>query len=357
MRSLSRLFNASLSTHSGGPASGSVYVPTFMHHDGADPSAVSAYADYYHTICRRGAYSRNEPVGAVYYDYKYLTETDIARDEYYDFLNRNGGKYAMGATLAKPGAAQPKGDVLQCAVHFSSRHGHPGDDKIDIFRRLVPHIMRAAQISQSFSQHQTAVNDALSALYQSRDAILGLDDALNVVLTSEAAERILSAGDGLTVRGGRLSLASPTVEKEVYAAMAALISQEGRLAMETPSAFAVERPTGARPLVLFLTPISPPVEAAETSVAGRLKLLVTIRDLAFEPSVSKRALKRVFSLTNAECELSLALARGERLNDYCDRMDLSIETARWHLNNVFSKTGTNRQTELALLVRNLASAV
>lgn len=357
MRSLSRLFNASLSTQSGGPATRSAYVPTFMHHDGADPSAVSAYAEYYHSICKRGAYSRNEPVGAVYYDYKYLTENDIARDEYYDFLNRNGGKYAMGATLAKPGATQPKGDVLQCAVHFSSRHGHPGDDKIDIFRRLVPHIMRAVQINQSISRHQIAVGDALAALYQSRNAILGLDENLNVVLVSETAERILTTGDGLTVRGGRLSLVSTTVEKELYAAMATMVSTERDLYKDVPSAFAVQRLSGERPLVLFLAPIAPPAEAADVGITGRLKLLVTIRDLAFEPSVSKLSLTRVFGLTNAECELSLALARGEKLSDYCDRLDLSIETARWHLNNVFSKTGTNRQTELALLVRNLASSI
>ncbi len=48
-------------------------------------------------------------------------------------------------------------------------------------------------------------------------------------MASEKAEHALSRGDGIFIRNARISLASASIEKEFYAAMAGLVSSDKRL--------------------------------------------------------------------------------------------------------------------------------
>lgn len=124
--SISDLFGATAATYTGSLNNAPEFKPTFVFTDSPNEEAATAYKDYYFRICERGRLSRREPVGTVYYDHKYVSGTQIAKSEYYEFMARHDGKYAMGSTLGKPGvmAGNLQG-IQQCAVHFSDRHGHP----------------------------------------------------------------------------------------------------------------------------------------------------------------------------------------------------------------------------------------
>ncbi len=348
--SLSRLFNASLSTYSGGPVGGATFRPTFMHHDGVDHAAVDAYAAYYHSICRRGIYSQNESVGEVYYDYKYFTESQIARDEYYDFVTRNGGKYAMGATLARPRAATGPSGLQQCAIHFSKQHGHPEKEAVTLFQKIVPHMIRANQIQQTLTQNNVAASGAFSALDRSASAIIGVDEHLKTCFVNQAAERVLANADGISILRRRITLAAPQMQRRLDGALSAMAAEDAFLGGPLQTTFAVERPSGAQPFVLFLSPVTLSRTAAFADHSRAPRILVTISDLSSQLSVSKQVLAEVFGLTDAEAELSLALANGQTLNGYCAAQAISVETGRWHLNNVFSKTGANRQSALIRMI-------
>jgi DNA-binding CsgD family transcriptional regulator len=52
------------------------------------------------------------------------------------------------------------------------------------------------------------------------------------------------------------------------------------------------------------------------------------------------------SLTPAETRLAIALFKGQSVEAYAKEAAISINTARWHVKQIYAKTGVNRQAEL-----------
>ena len=71
-----------------------------------------------------------------------------------------------------------------------------------------------------------------------------------------------------------------------------------------------------------------------------------------EDSDAERAqgLRELYGLTQAEARIAARLARGQRLSEIAGELEISINTVRGHLKQVFAKTGTHRQAELVRLV-------
>jgi DNA-binding CsgD family transcriptional regulator len=51
-------------------------------------------------------------------------------------------------------------------------------------------------------------------------------------------------------------------------------------------------------------------------------------------------------LTPAENQLAIALFKGQSVEAYAKQAGISINTARWHVKQIYAKTGVKRQTEL-----------
>jgi DNA-binding CsgD family transcriptional regulator len=61
-------------------------------------------------------------------------------------------------------------------------------------------------------------------------------------------------------------------------------------------------------------------------------------------------LRSHFDLTPSEARLTLRLLAGDKLQSAAVKLDISYETARGHLKNIFNKTGARRQAELVVLI-------
>jgi pimeloyl-ACP methyl ester carboxylesterase/DNA-binding CsgD family transcriptional regulator len=66
------------------------------------------------------------------------------------------------------------------------------------------------------------------------------------------------------------------------------------------------------------------------------------------------AVQASFGLTAAELEVTMKLASGLTLKEAAEDLDISINTARNHLQSVFDKSGINRQSDLVLVVTQLS---
>jgi DNA-binding CsgD family transcriptional regulator len=61
------------------------------------------------------------------------------------------------------------------------------------------------------------------------------------------------------------------------------------------------------------------------------------------------------SLTPAETRLAIALFKGQSVEAYAKEAGIGISTARWHVKQIYAKTGVKRQTELIhMLLKNTA---
>src|SRR5262249_9262704 len=65
---------------------------------------------------------------------------------------------------------------------------------------------------------------------------------------------------------------------------------------------------------------------------------------------SVELLRDRFDLTRSEARLTLRLVAGDKLQSAAVNLDISYETARGHLKNIFNKTGARRQAELVIRI-------
>lgn len=82
-------------------------------------------------------------------------------------------------------------------------------------------------------------------------------------------------------------------------------------------------------------------------------VLVTVSSTDVLQQVPIPAVMTLFGLTESEARLASAMAQGVAVEDFASQRGITLGTARWHVKQILSKTGTNRQSEL---VRKLLSS-
>jgi DNA-binding CsgD family transcriptional regulator len=69
-----------------------------------------------------------------------------------------------------------------------------------------------------------------------------------------------------------------------------------------------------------------------------------------KPPMDTATLGQLFGLTPMEAQVACLLAEGLRRSQIADRLAISGTTVAFHLRNIFSKTGVQRQAELVALI-------
>ncbi|WP_209601486.1 helix-turn-helix transcriptional regulator [Sinorhizobium kostiense] len=78
-----------------------------------------------------------------------------------------------------------------------------------------------------------------------------------------------------------------------------------------------------------------------------------IEDIGREQRQNQEQLRQLFGLTATEAIIATMISQGVTLQRIAQDRAISYETARTHLRNIFSKTNTRRQAELAALLTRL----
>lgn len=164
-------------------------------------------------------------------------------------------------------------------------------------------------------------------------------DRAGLVLQANAAARALCTSEtGLTI-GKRLFCAA---DAQLRAAIEHCLRGDIR-GVEPVS---VPREDGQRDLILLVGPLS-----GET--AEQAAVLVLIVDPAQRNVPDCDLLARAFRLTPTEARIASLLAQGQRPDEIARGLGVSGTTVTFHLKNLFSKTETNRQSDLIALILSL----
>jgi DNA-binding CsgD family transcriptional regulator/PAS domain-containing protein len=308
--------------------------------DNFDDKAISDYEAYYHQKDLVAIRMAQSATGRA------MLSTDVVRES--EFLDSE-----IFVDFARPmrlGFYWAVGGVIEVERHVKGAVGihRPRDTRAfeaeDKHRlaMLLPHLSRAMLLQrrlQGLTHDKQIVLDALEKLSV---GMIAVDAQGAVLFANPTAERLLRAGLGLTCRHGYLGATDPTKEVELRR----LIQQAGLASLGRPSEaggmLALPRPKG-RPLSLLVCPLPPHALTLGASVPAALLIF---GDPDASPSTSTQALIELYGLTPAEARLMAALVDGERLDDYADRQQISINTARTQLKQIFAKTGRGRQTDL-----------
>jgi DNA-binding CsgD family transcriptional regulator len=224
-----------------------------------------------------------------------------------------------------------------------------GQREHDILKRVLPHLERAMQIGlrMGLLESRQAASDEL--LDRLPFGVMLLDATGVICKMNAAAQAIVAANDGLSVRQRRLHAAFCTEDVTLRHIIASALSLSDETPAKPFATLAVSRPSIAQPLLLLAMP-APASELMGTMAPGGV--IVFVSDPTRQMTPSQTALMELFGMTPTEAKLASLLAGGEKLEDAARRMAITAGTARVHVKNIFRKANVGRQGDLIRLILN-----
>jgi DNA-binding CsgD family transcriptional regulator len=178
-------------------------------------------------------------------------------------------------------------------------------------------------------------------------AVIILDTSGQVLSMSPRAEQLVKAGDGLKLERRKLSANSLETTARLDCSIASAV-KSGVLG-GTGGGVRLERTSGRSDWLALVSPCPRHLEHLPTRTPAAI-----LRLLEGDPKASlSPAHAELFDLSPREGEVAEALLAGHSLESLCALLEISRNTAKVHLQSIFRKTGTNRQSELVHLLSNV----
>jgi DNA-binding CsgD family transcriptional regulator len=217
-----------------------------------------------------------------------------------------------------------------------------------LLRDLMPHLQRALQIHRRVNGLDLMTQALASALDRLTTGAMIVRQDMTLVLANRAAERILSARDGLASTPRGIAAASPGDHRRLVTLVIAAAQTSAGRGISSGGAMPVMRPSGRRAFHVLVTPLRVGVAAVRgdhlRAVAG---LFVGDPDAAPEPGGPH--MSQLYGLTPTEAAIAASIANGQSLREVAQARGITVQTARWHLKQVLSKTDTHSQAALVRL--------
>ena len=221
-----------------------------------------------------------------------------------------------------------------------------GDAEVRLLTLLSPHVCRALAISDALNL-KTVRSEALEATLNALAAGVYLCDRdCRIVYMNRAAEHQAKASHALRIENNRLAPIDRVARRNMSTAIAEATAEEA----ETPSSgFTLALPAGENTgLVATILPLD---RGERRGLCGPFAATAAIfvQDPIVVPPVPGEAFAKLYHLTGGELRVLLAMAPGLGVKEAAEVLGISETTAKTHLQHIYAKTGTAKQTELMRL--------
>ena len=209
-----------------------------------------------------------------------------------------------------------------------------------------------------------AISDALNLKTVKSEALEATLDALasgvyltdregRIVYMNRAAECQVKTGNALRIVNNRLS----PVDRVAYAALAKAIAEATIDAADTPSGSTIALPgDDTMGLVATILPLNRG-ERRNLCESFAATAAVFVQDPIVVPPLPGEAFAKLYGLTGSELRVLLAMSPGLSVKEAAEMLGIGETTAKTHLQHIFAKTGTSKQTELMHLFMSSAPPV
>jgi DNA-binding CsgD family transcriptional regulator len=251
-----------------------------------------------------------------------------------------------------------RGEDFACGLGgFRERSAPPfGDEEFRFVERLMPHLQQALRIHLRMARLENDRRTSWELVDSLALGVILVSTGGRIVEVNAAAERILRANDGLAKdRDGFLRAARPEVTRRLRGLIASAAATGAGSGEDAGGALALPRPSALRPLQVLVAPVGR--DSASRWSAARPAAVVFVSDPEREPELPESRVERLLGLTRTEARVAIALARGATSNEIAERIGVRANTVRWHLKQIYAKTGARRQAELVRLVLALPAVV
>lgn len=237
------------------------------------------------------------------------------------------------------------GDSLWClSLQRSPTQGHFSVEEKQQLAALSNSMSSAAAVSSALGF--ATAKAALDAFELSGSAALIVDKQGEVIRVNPRAERLLHGDVRIVAR--RLAAMDTNATAMLDSGLSRLVRNPDSPALLPPIALPRE---GQLPLMAY--PLRLSDLNANPFATGRAFIVLVDPEERRRPP--EAVLRDVFGLTAAEAKTAARLASGDALETIADDLNVTKETARFHLKRIFAKTGVRRQAELVALFARLLS--
>lgn len=246
--------------------------------------------------------------------------------------------------------------ALRTGGRMASLHASRGEMKpyyqqhdVQLFRLLSPHVCRALAISDALdiralrSEMLEKTLDGLSA-----GVFLAARDG-HVVYMNAAGERQVRVSRSIRLVQNRLSAVDPAARVALAKSMDAATRAEDTSSWSEHSVAIPDVGSGGGGYVATLLPIDGG-ERSGVLAPFAASVAVFVQDPIQVPLMPGEAFARLHGLTGGELRVLLALSQGLGGTESAEMLGISEPTVRTHLQRIYSKTGTTRQSDLLSLL-------
>jgi DNA-binding CsgD family transcriptional regulator len=235
--------------------------------------------------------------------------------------------------------------IAMLGVFRHERHGLADESMRTRLRLVAPHVQRAVEVGRLIERQAVAIADLTAAFDGLTTAVLLLDRHGAMRHANVAAHALLERGTILRVEHNRLTGATPK--------SARLLAQLGRSG-ETDLGLGrdgIGVPLG-RDGDVDLMVSALPLTGGRRATSGRgatLALLVSPARAAAVAAPPELVARR-YGLTPAELRILLAITEVGGIPETAEALGVRQTTVKFHLKNLFLKTGVHRQAGLVKLL-------
>jgi DNA-binding CsgD family transcriptional regulator/PAS domain-containing protein len=240
------------------------------------------------------------------------------------------------------------------AAHRVEGQPRYGDADVRLVSLLSPHICRAIKISDALNL-KTIASDALEATLDALTAGVYLIDSLGrVTYMNGVAQRQTRSGHVLRLESNHLSPLDGVARTALTKAIDDAIADEAANP-DTGFSLAVPSREGAG-LVATVLPLN---RGVRRNLCNTLTAMaaIFIQDPFVAPPFPGEAFAKLYNLTGSELRVLLALAPGLSVKEAAAMLGIGETTAKTHLQHIYDKTGTSKQTELLHLFRSYTAPI
>jgi len=304
------------------------------------------YVAHINAIDPRMKFSMPRPAPHISWEARFITEREMDRHEFYDWqLRRSGVRYFLGSRMRDEG---DRSSML--GLNFTPKHGHPSERDIKTFAIVRNHVRNAWQIwtRRGRDSHQ------LPAFLSERVpwGVITLDARGRVLAMNGRAEKIIASGDSLRVERKQLLAWKSAENRSLQDLIASVLKSAAIPVAHEGGALLMARRSG---LPGHIVQVLPNIRGSFDRELGPAAV-VYVSDPLFRPDPDRGALASVFGLSPREADLAISLLRGDSLAQAADRLAMSLNTARNHLQSLFRKTRTGNQAGLLRMLSLLVPA-
>lgn len=315
---------------------------TFQYVD-FDPAFIREYLDRVAPDDPTVRYLVSHPDVPVVHDGMVISEREKDRHAYYDWHARHSETRFRIVGQARPAERVQAG----VALHRTRKAGRFEPDDVARFAFVHRHLARVVAIGARLGAAASERRALLELLDRTGAAVVLVGRGGRVVLRNAAAERMTAAGDGVAVKPDGIALADPAAQRRLDRLVAQASSIRASATAAPGGSGLSRRPSGRRPYVFTVTPLSAHHPALSELAPA---VCVELRDPEPARPIAPERVTAALGLTPAEGRLAALLAAGHDLRDAAAALEIGYGTARTRLGQIFLKTGTRRQAELVRLV-------